>query len=254
MNLENKVVLITGAGTGIGAASARYMARNGAALAVTSIVFSEARQVAREIESAGGKAVAIEADVTQPDQIDGAIERTVHQFGHLDVVVANAGIQRHQTDRDLFEMEAQEWMRTQEVNLTGVMLTCKAALARFVSQGTGGAIVIMSSITALRGFSPNVSYATAKSGLLGLNRHIAVHYAQHGIRCNALCPGALEQTPDWSEHPDPDGRKETMERAIPLGRLGTPDDIAPWVAFLASDAASYATGGEFVVDGGFTCK
>jgi 2-keto-3-deoxy-L-fuconate dehydrogenase len=87
---------------------------------------------------------------------------------------------------------------------------------------------------------------------LGLNRHIAVHYARHGIRSNAVCPGALEQTPDWDQHPDPEGRKATMEAAIPLGRLGSSEDIAPWIAFLASDAASYATGGFHVVDGGMT--
>ena len=121
-------------------------------------------------------------------------------------------------------------------------------------QGDGGSIVIVSSITALVGTSANVSYMTGKAGLLSLNRHIAVHYAKHGIRCNAVCPGALEQTPDWGDHPDQDGRRQAMEAAVPLGRLGTSEDIAPFIAMLASDDASYATGAHFVIDGGVTIR
>ena len=121
-----------------------------------------------------------------------------------------------------------------------------------IDQRDGGSIVIVSSITALNERTPNVSYMTAKSALLGLNRHMAVHYAKHGIRCNAICPGPLEQMPDWGNHPDPHSRKQAMVASTPLGRLGTPGDIAPWIAFLISDEASFATGGTFVVDGGIT--
>ena len=95
---------------------------------------------------------------------------------------------------------------------------------------------------------------TAKAALLGLNRHIAVHYGKHGIRCNAVLPGALQRTPDWDEHPNPQARKAAMEAAIPLGRLGTPEDIAPFIALLASDAAAYANGAQFVIDGGITIR
>ena len=96
----------------------------------------------------------------------------------------------------------------------------------------------------------NVSYLTGKHGLLGLNRHIGIHYAAHGIRCNCLCPGALERTPDHDDHPDPEGRAARLSQALPLGRPGTPEDIAPWVTFLASDEARYANGAHFVIDGG----
>lgn len=252
MRLDGKVVLITGGGSGIGAASARLMAKQGAAVVVTGVPQAGIDAVAADINAAGGKALAVAADVTVESDIEAAIARAADAFGRLDVVVANAGIQRHNTDIDLFEMTEAEWEMTQDVNLRGVFRTCKHGLARMIKQGGGGSIVIVSSVTALDGRTPNVSYMTAKTGLLGMSRHIAVHYAKHGIRCNAICPGALEQTPDWGDHPDPAGRKARNEAAIPLGRLGTPEDIAPWIAFLASDAAGYATGAHFVIDGGLT--
>ena len=200
----------------------------------------------------GFDAFGIECDVTDEHSVSAAFEHTVAQFGRVDIVVANAGIQRHQSDRDVFAMSEAEWDRTQDVNLKGVFRTCKHGLAQMLKQGDGGAFVIVSSITALTGMSPNVSYSTTKAALLGFNRHLAVHYASQGIRSNAVCPGALAQTPDWDEHPDPEGRKAAMEANIPLGRLGTSEDIAPTIAFLAADVSAYTTGGVFVVDGGLT--
>ena len=116
--------------------------------------------------------------------------------------------------------------------------------------GAGGAIVIVSSVTALNGRSANGAYLSGKHGLLGLNRYIAVHYAKHGIRCNAICPGALERTPNHDQHPDPAGREQMLRERIPLGRPGTPEEIAPVIAFLCSAGASYMTGANLVVDGG----
>ena len=252
MELAGKATLITGGGSGIGAATARYMAARGASVALAGIPASGVDAVAEEIAAAGGNAIAMACDVTNESEIEAAVARTVDAFGRLDAVVANAGVQRHKTDIDLFSMTEAEWDRTQDVNLRGVFRTCKHGLARMIEQGGGGSIVIVSSITALNGRTPNVSYMTAKSGLLGLNRHIAVHYAKHSIRCNAVCPGALEQTPDWGDHPDPDGREQAMVGSTPLGRLGTSEDIAPWIAFLIADEAGFATGATFVVDGGIT--
>jgi len=252
MRLDGKVALITGGGSGIGAATARLMAQKGAAVILAGIPKAGIDAVAAAIDAAGGRALAVATDVTVEGDIETAVRRAAETFGALDIVVANAGVQRHNTDVDLFEMTEAEWDRTQDVNLRGVFRTCKHGLAQMIRQGGGGTIVIVSSITALDGRSANVSYMTAKTGLLGLNRHIAVHYAKHGIRCNAVCPGALERTPDWGDHPDPTGRKARNEAAIPLGRLGTPEDIAPWIAFLASDLSGFATGAQFVVDGGMT--
>lgn len=252
MQLDGKAVLITGGGSGIGAAAARQMAQRGAAVVVAGIPAAGLAAIAEEINGQGGKALAVTTDVTREGDIQDAVSMAVETFGHLDVVVANAGVQRHKTDVNLSEMEESEWEQTQDVNLRGVFRTCKYGLAQMIKQGTGGSVIIISSITALNGRTPNVSYMTAKSGLLGMSRHIAVHYAKHGIRCNAICPGALEQTPDWDDHPDPGARENAMVTSTPLGRLGTFEDIAPWVAFLASNEASFATGGTFVVDGGIT--
>jgi NAD(P)-dependent dehydrogenase (short-subunit alcohol dehydrogenase family) len=251
-NLQDKVAFITGAGSGIGAATARVMCTAGAKVMLAGIPAGDCDARASELRGKGFHAVSTGCDVTDEASVKAAIDLTVQQFGQLDVVVANAGIQRHNTDRDVFSMSEDEWDRTQDVNLRGVFRTCKHALAHMLEQDSGGAFVIVSSITALTGMSPNVSYSTTKAALLGFNRHLAVHYAKRGIRANAVCPGALAQTPDWDEHPDPQGRQAAMEANIPMARLGTADDVAPTIAFLASDASAYTTGGVFVVDGGLT--
>jgi glucose 1-dehydrogenase len=250
--LEGKVALITGAGSGIGAATARLLAADGASVALAGIPADALQRVAEGIGSSGGSAVALPTDVSDSAQVQAAVRETVSRLGRLDIVVASAGVQMHREDRDLHTLDEAVWDRTHAVNYRGVMLTCKHALAQMVEQGDGGSIVIVSSITALTGTSANVSYMSGKTGLLGLNRYIAVHYAKHGIRCNAVLPGALERTPDHERHPDAAGREKALKQKIPLGRLGTPEDIAPMVAFLCSPDASYATGGEFVIDGGVT--
>ena len=250
--LEGKVALITGAGSGIGAATARLMSAQGASVALAGIPGDALQKVAEGIESSGGSAIAVPTDVADSAQVQAAVQAAVSRFGRLDIAVASAGIQMHNEDRDLHKIDEAVWDRTHNVNYRGVMLTCKHALAQMIEQGDGGSIVIISSITALSGTSANVSYMSGKTGLLGLNRQIAVHYAKHGIRCNAVLPGALEKTPNHDRHPDAAGREKTLTQKIPLGRLGTPEDIAPMVAFLCSPEASYATGGQFVVDGGVT--
>jgi NAD(P)-dependent dehydrogenase (short-subunit alcohol dehydrogenase family) len=252
MKLEGRVALITGAGSGIGAASARHMAKEGAHIAVTGIPADGVDEVAEEIRTFGGKAVGIPTDVSDSEQVDDAVARTVREFGRLDVAVASAGIQLHNEDRDLHKMDEAAWDRTLDVNFRGVFLTCKYALAQFMEQGDGGSIVIISSVTALSGGSANVAYLSSKHGLLGLNRYIAVHYGAQGIRCNCICPGAMEKTPNWDDHPDPKGREQKLLHAIPSGRIGVPEDIAPWVTFLASEDAGYANGANIVVDGGLS--
>jgi NAD(P)-dependent dehydrogenase (short-subunit alcohol dehydrogenase family) len=250
--LAGKVALITGAGSGIGAATARMMAAEGAAVAVAGIPADGVKSVAKEITGSGGRALAVPADVSDSAQVKAAVEAAVKQFGRLDIAVANAGIQMHNEDRNLHELDEAVWDRTHSVNYRGVMLTCKHALAQMVRQGDGGSIVIVSSITALSGNSANVSYMSGKAGLLNLNRYIAVDYAKHGVRCNAVLPGALERTPNHDRHPDAAGREKRLTEKIPLGRLGTPEDIAPFITFLCTPEAKYATGAQFVVDGGVT--
>ena len=244
--------LITGAGSGIGAAAARLIAESGGSVALAGIPAGGVESVAAEITGQGGRAIAVPTDVADSSQVKAAVDATVGEFGRFDFVIASAGIQLHRQDFDLHQLPEEVWDQTHDVNYRGVMLTCKHALAQMLEQGGGGNIVIISSITALTGTSRNVSYLSGKTGLLGPNRYIAVHYAKHGIRCNAVLPGALELTPNHDQHLDAEAREQMLKTKIPLGRLGVPEDIAPTIAFLCSDQASYATGGEFVVDGGVT--
>ena len=196
--------------------------------------------------------MAIRADVSCPEDMVSAIERTVDMWGRLDILVPNAGIQFHNEDLNLHQLDEGVWNRTHDVNYKGVYLAAKYGLAQFEEQGDGGAIVIVASITALNGSPRNPSYLSGKHGLIGLSRYIGVHYADRNIRFNSVCPGALERTPNFDNHPDPEGRKSKLEDAIPLGRLGTPEDIAPTIVFLASSDAAYITDANFVVDGGLT--
>lgn len=250
MQLTNQVALITGAGSGIGAATARLMAAAGAAVACVGWPAAGVEEVAQELQAAGHRALALPTDVAASAQVADAVAQTVAHFGRLDLVVASAGIQLHQEDVQLHTLPEAVWDRTHDVNYRGVYLTCKHGLAQLVAQGEGGAIVIVASVTALNGRSTNPAYLSGKHGLIGLNRYIAVHYAKHGIRCNAVSPGALERTPNHDQHPDPAGREAMLRARIPLGRPGKPEEIAPVITFLCTDQASYLTGANIVVDGG----
>jgi NAD(P)-dependent dehydrogenase (short-subunit alcohol dehydrogenase family) len=250
--LEGKVALITGAGSGIGAATARLMSAQGARIAVAGIPAEGVHRVAAEITAAGGQAIGIPTDVSDSAQVKNAVDKTVERFGRLDIIVPNAGIQIHRQDLRVHEIDEAVWDRTHAVNYRGAFLTCKHGLAQMMKQGDGGVVVMVVSVTALLGLSPNVSYSSGKAGLLGLNRNIAVEYAQHGIRCNAVCPGALELTPNHDQFPDPAARARKAEARVPMGRMAQPDDIAPVIAFLAGPGARYMNGANVVVDGGLT--
>jgi len=250
MQLEGKVALITGGGSGIGAATARHMAREGASVALAGIPAAGVRSVADELGGAGFAAEGIPTDVSKSADVEAAVAAAVARFGRLDILVPNAAVQYHDRDVVVHELADDTWNEVLGVNLTGVFLTCKFGLRQMLRQGEGGAVVIVSSIAAIGGRSPNAAYVTSKRALLALGRHIAINYAAHGIRCNTVCPGALERTPNHDLHPNPESRKQRLEGVIPLGRLGTPEDIAGFIAFLASGEAGYATGANFVVDGG----
>ena len=254
------VVLITGGGSGIGAASARLLAARGARVALMGRTPATVEAVAREIGAAGGEALAVPGDVARPDEVERAFEATVARFGRLDAAVANAAIQLHGEDRPLHELGEAVWDRTHEVNLRGCYLTCRAAIRRMLAQepaadGTRGALVVVSSVTALAGVAAhNPAYTATKGGVLALGRALAVHYAPEGIRCNVVCPGALEAPPDVERLEDPSARERRMAPQIPMGRLGRFDEIAPMVAFLCGRESAYATGGVFTVDGGVTAR
>ena len=197
-----KTGLITGAGSGIGAATARLIAASGGTVALAGIPAEGLESVVAEITASGGRAIAVPTDVSDSVQIATAVHAAAGEFGRLDFVIASAGVQLHREGHDLHLLSEEAWDQTHDVNCRGVMLTCKHALAQMIEQGGGGSIVIISSITALTGTSANVSYSSGKTGLLGLNRYVAVHYAKHGLRCNAVLPGALEKTPNYDRYLD----------------------------------------------------
>lgn len=149
-------------------------------------------------------------------------------------------------------MNGEIWDQTHDINCRGVFLSCKHALSQMVDGGQGGVITIISSVTAFGGGSANVSYLSDKHALIGVARHIGVHYAEHNIRCDAVCPGALERMPNHDVHPDPEGRAARLAESIPLSRSGTPEDIAPWIVFFATPEAGYAADATFVIDKGLT--
>lgn len=213
--LEGHVAFVTGAGSGIGQATTRRMAQEGAMVAAVGIPPDGVEATAQQVGDTGGDALALPTDVSDPAQIERAVASTVARFGHIDIVVASAAVQMHTEDRDLHVMDDAVWDRTHDINYRGVYLTCKHTLSQMVSQGHGGVITIVSSVTALGGGSANVSYMSGKHGLIGLARHIGVHYAEHGIRCNAICPGALERTPNHDLHPDPGRAGNATRRKHP---------------------------------------
>ena len=247
MLLENKVVLITGASRGIGRATAIEAARQGANVAInTWRDDAVAAEVVAEIEALGRQAMVFDADVAQPESATGFVARAVEAFGRVDVFVSNAGVCPFHA---FLDMPAETLRRTMEVNLHGAYFMVQAAANQMVKQGDGGAIVAISSISALVGGEMQTHYTPTKAGVHSLMQSCAVALGRHGIRCNSVLPGTIATDINKDDLADP-AKREYMEGRIPLGRLGRPEDIASVVAFLASDMASYMSGSALLVDGG----
>ncbi|MGR6316965.1 3-oxoacyl-ACP reductase FabG [Micromonospora soli] len=250
MDREQRLVaVVTGAGRGIGAATARRLSADGAAVAVVDRSVPGTHDTVGEIEAAGGRAIGVACDVAAADQVEAAFDRVVDAFGRVDVLVNNAGVIR---DNLLFMMSEQDWDTVLRVHLRGTFLCVRAAQRHMARRG-GGRIVNLSSIAA-RGNRGQANYSTAKAAVQGLTRTFAAELGPHGITVNAIAPGFIA-TPMTDETArrmgrDPDEFRHDTAARVPLRRVGSPDDIAGVVAFLAGPDAAYITGQTIHVDGG----
>ena len=247
MRLAQKVAIVTGAASGIGQAITVAFAAEGAAVVVDYVGKPEsAAETLTKIAAAGGRAIAVEADVSNPAQVQNLIAQAVAKFGQLDVLVNNAGIE---FKRAFLEFPFDLWQKVIAVDLTGPWLCAQAAAQQMVKQGGGGRIINISSVHEDLPMPTNAPYCAAKGGLRMLMRTIAVELAPHQITVNNIGPGAIYTPIDKDIENNPEIEKQLMAE-IPLGRWGRPEEVAELAVFLASDAAAYITGSTHFIDGG----
>ena len=255
MILENKVAVVTGAGSGIGRATAMRLAKEGAAVAVLDIHEEHAAETAEMIKQAGGRALAVKTDITKREDVFGAAEKTVKEFGPLDIWVNCAGYSKIIPFLDHTD---EIWNRTMDINVHGCFLGCQAAVTYMNEKG--GAIVNFSSESGKKGTTWYAAYCASKFAVLGLTQSVSAEFAPKGIRCNAICPGVV-LTPMWDQQVADYAKKrnlkpeEVMPRFrnnIPLHRLCELDEVTNLVLFLVSDQSSYMTGQSINLTGGST--
>ncbi len=244
--LQDRVVVVTGAGSGLGLASARRMAAEGARIVAVDIDAASGEAAAKET---GGEFVA--ANVADEDQVRDLFDGVAQRHGRIDVAFNNAGISPPDDD-SILTTGIDAWRRVQEINLTSVYLCCKYVLPHMQRQGKGSIINTASFVAVLGAATSQISYTASKGGVLAMSRELGVQFAREGIRVNALCPGPIN-TPLLQElfAKDPERAARRLVH-VPMGRFGEPEEIAAAVAFLASDVSSFITASQFVVDGGIT--
>ncbi|OLT18657.1 hypothetical protein BJF78_00685 [Pseudonocardia sp. CNS-139] len=243
-DFHGRSALVTGAGTGIGAAVARMLGAQGAAVGVAGRAGDPVAEVADGIREAGGTAVALTMDVTSVEQVEAAVARVVAEFGGLHLAVNSAGVKEHM--RPFGELTDAQWAGVTGVNLDGVFHAMRAEIAAMLA-ADGGSVVNVASVQATQPLHQGAPYTAAKFGVIGLTKTAALQYAGRGVRVNAVSPGVTD-TPMVASEPV---ASAAIAGRIPMGRMARPEEIAAACSFLLSDEASYVTGVELVVDGGF---
>lgn len=253
MRFEGKVAVVTGASKGIGKAASLAFSQEGALVALVDMDEAEGMRAAQEVETTGRESVFIPTNVTSEEAVRWMVEQVLGHWGRLDVLVNNAGVYRQ---GDVLTTSTEEWREILETNLTGVYFCTKQVVPAMMQSG-GGSIVNVSSEAGLVGIKGQVAYNVSKGALINFTRSCAVDLAEKGIRVNCVCPGTTD-TPlvraAVARAPDPAAARRHLEEVRPLNRLGTPEEIAAAILYLASDQAGYATGAILSVDGGYTAQ
>src|SRR5438067_10400736 len=250
-SFAGKVAFVTGAASGIGRAAALAFAREGASVVAADVSEQGNQETVRLIEEQGGRALAVQCDVTRAEDVKAALAKTVEAFGRLDFAFNNAGIEPRKP-APTADYEEQEWNRIIDINLRGVFLCMKHEIPLILKQGGGGAIVNTSSGAGIIGIKGSPAYTAAKHGVIGLTKAAALDYAAQNIRINAVCPGYID-TPKMGRFTGgtPEGRAQVISEE-PIGRMGRPEEIANTVLWLCSEGAGFVVGHALVADGGQT--
>ena len=254
MRLNNKVAIITGAGSGIGAATAVMFGKEGARVVVADIEQKKGMGMVDLIRSENGEAIFIHVDVSRADGIEKMVKSTIETYGKLDILVNNVGIY---LQANVVDTSEKDWDRIMDVNLRGVFLCCKHSIPEMIKGGKGGVIVNVSSEAGIVGIKNQVAYNVSKSGIIALTKSMAVDFAAQNVRVNCVCPGTTETAlvkEALSKASDPEKARRELEKVRPANRLGRPEEIASGILYLASDESSYATGTILSIDGGYTAQ
>ena len=248
MQFEGKVALVTGGNSGIGRSAAIKFAERGARVVIAARRAEQGEAVAQEIRDAGGDAIFVQTDITRANDIEAMVAKAVDTYGNLDVAFNNAGLLSGRSPTH--EIDEDSWEPVMAVNLKGVWLCMKHEIKQMMLQDSSGAIVNDSAGGGVTGVPNRAAYVASKHGVVGLTKTAALEYGQMGIRVNAVCPGLIETPMTEGFYSDPE-RLGRITSSIPIGRVGTPEEVAEAVVWLCSDAASYVTGVAMPVDGGF---